>query len=82
MTASVFTGPTVNAYVALTVARALDLYAKTGMKVNRAYTPKNMMATATKLTGQKFKARDYAGASKALRDYAQAIGEGISATTH
>lgn len=67
---STFTGSAVNVFVALTVARALDLYRKTGMKANRAYTPKNMMATATKVTGKKFKARDYEGAALALREWA------------
>ena len=65
-----FTGSAVNVYVALTVAKALDLYRKTGMKVNRAYTPANMMAMAAKVTGRKFKARDYEGAALALREWA------------
>jgi len=51
----------------LAIASGLEFYEKTGMKVNRAYTPKNMMFMAEKLTGQKFKARDYLGAAKALR---------------
>ena len=58
---------------ALVVASALNLYAKTGMSVNRAYTPKNMMATAESILGKKFKARDYAGAAKALREFAGVV---------
>jgi len=54
-------------YQAIAIARALELYAKTGMKVNTAYTPKNMRAMAEKITGQKFKARDYLGMASALR---------------
>lgn len=56
------------AYQRLVIARALEFYARTGTKVNTAYTPKNMMAAAARLTGKTFKARDYAGAAKALRE--------------
>lgn len=65
-----FTGSAVNVFAAITIAKALDIYAKTGMRVNRAYTPSNMMAMAKKVTGQKLKARDYTGAAQALRDWA------------
>lgn len=54
-------------YQALAIKAALRLYAKTGIKANRAYTPKNMIATASKITGRKFKARDYLGAADALQ---------------
>lgn len=70
-TATVFTGSAVNAYAAIVVAKGLEVYAKTGMKLNRAYTPANMMAQAARVTGKKFKARDYLGAAKALREYAE-----------
>lgn len=66
-----FTGSAVNVYVALTLASALKLYAKTGMKANRAYTPKNMIAKASQITGKKFKARDYLGAAAALKEWAE-----------
>jgi len=69
---STFTGSAVNIFAAITIAKALKLYAKTGMKVNRAYTPANMMATAKKVTGKNFKARDYMGASEALVAWAAA----------
>ena len=49
------------------IASALELYARTGMKANSAYTPKNMMHMASVLTGKQFKARDYFGAAAALR---------------
>ena len=58
---------------AVVVAKALRLYAATGIKANRAYTPKNMRAVATEVTGLKFKARDYLGAAKALEDWAHAV---------
>lgn len=79
---STFTGGAINAYVALTVASALKLYARTGIKANRAYTPKNMMAVATKVTGKKFAARDYMGAHDALKEWAAQQSDSISATTN
>jgi hypothetical protein len=51
------------------VASALEFYAKTGVQVNRAYTPKAMMRTAENITGRTFKARDYKGAAAALREW-------------
>jgi len=55
----------VNVFAMAAIASALRFYAKTGMRVNRAYTPKAMIA-ATRYTGQQFKARDYLGAAAAL----------------
>jgi hypothetical protein len=49
------------------LAKALELYATHHIRVNRAYTPKAMIATAERLTGQHFKPRDYLGAAKELR---------------
>ena len=57
-------------YQAIVVAKALRFYAKTGMKVNTAYTPKNMMATAARITGETYKARDYIGAAEDLEAWA------------
>lgn len=66
-----FSGPNaVECFRAIVVANAIDFYAKTGMKVNRAYTPSAMRRTAEFITGKKFKARDYAGMSAALREWA------------
>ena len=56
----------------LTIAKALEFYAKHGVRVNRAYTPKAMMATAETLTQRRFKPRDYLGAAAALRESANA----------
>lgn len=63
------------AYQMLVVAKALELYAKTGIKANRAYTPARMMQTASQLTGRTFKARDYVGAAAALREKVQALSQ-------
>lgn len=67
-----FTGSDINIYRAIVLASALRLYANTGMRTNRAYTPKRMMAVAAEITGQTFKARDYAGAAAALTAVADA----------
>ena len=63
-----FTGDQVSVFAMITLKSALSLYAKTGMKVNRAYTPTAMMRTASRMTGRTFKARDYAGAIAALEE--------------
>lgn len=55
-------------YQRLVIAKALEFYARTGRKVNTAYTPRAMMATAAHLTGKTFRPRDYLGAAQALRE--------------
>jgi hypothetical protein len=42
---------------------------KSGMRLNRAYTPTNCRRMAEKVTGKKFKARDYDGMIAALTEY-------------
>jgi hypothetical protein len=56
-------------YQALAVKSALLLYARTGLKANTAYTPKNMLATAGKITGKQFLKGDYKGAADALDEW-------------
>ena len=73
MSATVYEGKLeVQKFRALAIASALDLYARTGMKANRAYTPSNMMRVAKEITGKTFKARDYTGAATALREWCDA----------
>jgi hypothetical protein len=63
-----FVGPAgVAIFRATVIEHALRLYAKTGIRANRAYTPSAMMRAATDITGRKFKARDYLGAADAIR---------------
>lgn len=72
---TVFSGPAgVATYQAITLKHALVFYAKTGCKVNRAYTPKRMMALASHITGQTFKPRGYQAAIDALEAWIQANG--------
>lgn len=54
-------------YQALVIRRALLFYVKTGQRVNRNYTPSNMVRMATQITGKTFKPRDYLGAAEALQ---------------
>lgn len=68
----------VNVFAMAAVASALRFYASTGMRVNRAYTPKVMMRYAEQYTGKKFKARDYLGAADALSAKVQAEKERIA----
>lgn len=66
-----FSGPDqVDRYRAIVLATGLDLYRKTGLRPNRAYTPKAMMTAAAEITGRKFKARAYQEAAEALREWA------------
>lgn len=58
------TSPTI--YQILAIKVALRAYAKHKMQVNRAYTPKNMLAMAEKLTGKKFKRGEYLKAADAF----------------
>lgn len=66
MSAIVATEEQVDTFQAIVIKNALKLYAKTGMKVNAAYTPTRMMQAASRITGKKFRARDYGGAVAAL----------------
>jgi len=67
-----FTGSDVNIFRAAVMASGLRLYAKTGMKPNRAYTPTAMMRAASEITGRKFQARAYMAAAVALDDWINA----------
>lgn len=64
------TGNAIQIYRALAVATGLEWKAK-GMRLllTRTATPGNLMAIASEITGKKFKARDYAGAAVAVRQW-------------
>ena len=53
------------------VASGLRMYARTGMKPSRQWTPAAMMAKASELTGKVFKGRDYIAAAEALEKAAK-----------
>lgn len=56
----------VRIYQALAVKVALRAYAKHKMQVNRAYTPKNMLLAAGRMTGAMYKRGDYLKAADDL----------------
>lgn len=65
------------AYQMTVTAHALDFYLRTGMKVNSAYTPARMMATAARLTNTSFKSRAYAEAAAKLLECAKRRAEEV-----
>ena len=67
-----FSDSDVNIFRAIVIASALELYARTGMRANRAYTPSAMLAAAREMTGKQFKRGQYLQAAAALRELADA----------
>jgi hypothetical protein len=62
-----FTGKAgVSTFRAIAIKGAIKLYRDTGIKASRNYTPKNMIAAASEITGKVLKPRDYTGAIEAL----------------
>jgi hypothetical protein len=69
-----FVGPDATRLFAATALRgAIDLYVKTGMKVNRAYTPTNMLAAAARITGQAYRRGQLPQASADLKAWIDAM---------
>lgn len=54
-------------YRAAVVKSGISFYLKTGMKVNNAYTPTNMLAAASQITGKAFKRGQLQQAHDALQ---------------
>lgn len=57
-------------YRALAIASGLRLYARTGLRPNKAWTPTAMMRVAREITGCTFPARAYEAAADALSRWA------------
>jgi|TARA_R100001086_G_scaffold17082_1_gene8367 hypothetical protein len=60
----------VNVYAMAVIASGLTFYVKTGMRLNRAYTPTAMMKAGRMYLGESangIKARDYTGMADALQ---------------
>jgi hypothetical protein len=55
--------PQVARYRAVVIKHALILYAETGMKANRMYTPTNMLNAAAGITGKTYKRGQYVQAA-------------------
>jgi hypothetical protein len=65
---SALVGEQVRDAQALIVRRAIILWVQSGIKANRAYTPKNMAATAGSITGKR-----YTSSKKSLQQAADDI---------
>lgn len=69
-----FAGPdATKLFAAVALRLAIDLYVKTGMRANRAYTPTNMRAAATRITGKTYKRTELAKASADLKVWSDAM---------
>jgi hypothetical protein len=62
-----FVGSDVDIFALIVVSSALKTYATSGLRMNRAYTPKAMLEAAERYTGKTFKGKEkYKEASVAL----------------
>ncbi len=61
-----------NVFACITVGHAMRLYAKTGIRAARNYTPTNMLRFVEQTTGKKFKRTQIAEAADWLLDWAKA----------
>jgi hypothetical protein len=69
-----FAGPdAVRLYQARAISAALRLYAKTGMKPNRAWTPSAMLKAATDITGNAYKRGQYLTAADDVKQWADTM---------
>jgi len=69
-----YVGPeATEAFRAISIGSALKFYAKTGMKVNRVYTPTRMLAVASSMTGKTYKRGQYEQAGDDLIGWANEI---------
>ena len=64
----------VDTFRAIVIRSGLDLYARTGLKPNRAYTPSAMLRVAGEITGKTFKRGQYQQAIDALTEWIDANG--------
>ena len=64
--ATTFVNGGMDVFRARVIASGLRLYARTGMKPNRAYTPTAMLTAASSLTGEKYKRGEYLKAADDL----------------
>lgn len=61
-----FSGSDVDLFRAAVIASALKIYAATGLKADRNYTPSAMLKAASQMTGRTFKRGQYTEAAEAL----------------
>jgi len=58
---------------AAVIASACRLYAQTGIKANRAYTPTAMLKAATQITGQKYRRGQHMKAALDIKIWCDAM---------
>ncbi len=68
-----FSGSDVNIFAVTSLAMGMRLYAKTGMKPSRSWTPTNMLKTASTYTGKTYKRGQFAQAAADLLAYADVL---------
>jgi hypothetical protein len=76
--ATIFEGSGIEMYRLTVIASALDLYAKTGIKANTAYTPTAMLRNATMATGVKYRRGQYREAAADLRRVVADMGSKVA----
>jgi hypothetical protein len=68
----IITGPGIKLYQAIVLRKGIELYAKTGLRPNTAWTPKNMLNAASAITGKTYKRGQYAQAIADLTTWIEA----------
>ena len=68
-----FLGSDVDIFAATALASGLRLYAKTGMRPSRTYTPTNMLLAASRYTRKQYKRGQYEKAAADLTAFADAL---------
>ena len=69
-----FVGPDATMlYASMVLKNAIRLYIKTGMKMNRAYTPTAMRAATTRITGKAYKRTELVKAQADLQTWIDAM---------
>ena len=68
-----FSGSDTTIFAVISLATGMRLYAKTGMKPARSWTPTNMLATAGQYTGKKYKRGQFEQAAIDLLAYADML---------
>lgn len=76
---TMFVGEGVSLYVATALKQGLKMWSQHHIKVNRAWTPRAMMARAAGITGKQYKPRDYDQAIRDLETWIALHGPRISA---
>jgi hypothetical protein len=76
-----FAGPDgVRLFQVMAISRGLRLYAETGMKPNRAWTPSAMLKAATSYTGKHYRRGEFIKAADDLKTWADTMAAALPIT--